>query len=266
MKNIIKTLQLPITKLLLYPLSTVLFGLIYGYFTSNVFNFMTSILLCVMVMGAETTHYLFHLKTDRYYDHPKLNIFLIISEAILTIALLTLFFRMNWRINLLLFMYVAFIHLQYFPFNFSGTIYQIILKVMFNGFILNCIALYSQIHSLPKEQLIAFIPLVFIQFAISLSSYNMCCYYKYLTPAIQPKMINRIMIISSFIAVSLGVYLSLPSTFYYLAQIIFVLLSIFLLLPIVNPVKNEVQMNHKHYYLCSISTIITLLYAIAYYY
>lgn len=266
MKNIIKTLQLPITKFLLYPLSTVLFGLIYGYFTSNVFNFITALLLCIMVLGAETTHYLFHLKTDRFYDHPKLNIFLIISEAIMTIALFTLFFRMNWRINLLLFMYVAYIHLQYFPFNFSGTIYQVILRVIFNGFILNCVALYSQVHSLPKEQLIAFIPLVLIQFAISLSSYNMCCYYKYLTPAIQPKMINSLMIMSSFIAVGLGAYLALPSTFYYIAQIIFVLLSVFLLVPIVNQVKNEDQMNRKHYYLCSISTIITLLYAIAYCY
>lgn len=227
---------------------------------------MTALLLCVMVIGAEITHYLFHLKTDRFYDHPKLNIFLIISEAIMTIALITLFFRMNWRINLLLFMYVAYIHLQYFPFNFSGTVYQLILSVLFNGFILNCVALYAQVHSLAKDQLIAFIPLVLIQFATSLSSYNMCCYYKYLPPAIQPKIINSLMIISSFIAVALGVYLALPSTFYYLAQIIFVLLSIILLLPIVNQVKNEMQMNRKHYYLCSISTIITILYAIAYCY
>lgn len=263
MKLITRFLQNPIVKIFISPLASVLFGLIIGANEAGTVRWLPMLLLYLIVISGQLIDHFLYLKLDKLTPEVAPNILLYLFEAVLIISAVVFMLSSHWIINILLGFYIIFIHVQYMPFKMTGTIYHFLLSIFFNGFILNVIAYNSQTYAVTHPFLLKTIPVVLMFITLNIEVLNL----KNLITRYQPiTLIDRlpsISIIIGFIALFLGFYLSLPSSSYFIIQILFVLLSGITLLPILVRTRQEHQTQNKMNYMHAVAVIFTLLYSLS---
>lgn len=261
MTTFIKFFQNPFIKIILAPFALIGVGTIVGLKATSTPIWLNVILLFFIVFSSQLIDHYFYQRNVQKNRKSTSQIVLYVCEAILFISLIVFTLSNNWIINLLLVLYIGFIHLQYMPFQIVNTLYQFILMVFFNGFILNSVAFYSQTTSITSNFLILLIPMVL--FTAGLTIEINALQYQVITRKKQSNVLHWISMILCFVGISTGIYLSLPSATYYIVQILFGVVVTFSLIPAIVKVDNEKQRQNKINYLSTLLLIFSIFYSLA---
>lgn len=264
MKQFIKLLQHPLLKIVLSPLGYVAFGLIAGMGLTLQIKWPSIGLLYLIVTSSHLIEHYFFIKHSKKRQDLAPTALLYICEVILIASSVVFFLQQHWIINLLLSLYIIFIHVQYVPYKITGTFYHFLLTVFFHGFILNSIAVYTQINGITLSILYAFIPIVIWMIGTQLETMQLRHRLTRERPSKWLKISRVISSISSIIAVGAGVYFSLPSSTYFLVQLLFIFVSGLIILPMFVPTEREKQIQNKINYYNAATLIFSLLYGLSF--
>lgn len=263
-RKIYKTLQHPLAKLILAPMGLILFGLIAGINESGNVNWTGIICLTVIVIFGQLLEHYFYLyfTAEDYESAPRIVLY--ICEASILIATVVFLFKHNWISNILLIMYIVILHIHYIPYPMTFTANQIILNVICNGFILNCIAYFSQAGYVTLKLLLHFIPLILVALAVQLQVNYLRELMTYGNLEGASKNYPNISTILMFVAIGLGFYYSLPSKSYFIVQITFLILTIAVSLPFRVETKQIKECQNKLNHATVTQAVFALLYALSY--
>lgn len=263
MKLIINFFQNPLVKIFISPLASILFGLIIGISQTEVIQWFMILWLYLIVISAQLVDHFLYIKKDKQASESSPNSLLYIFDGIFIVSSILLMLRSHWIINILLFFYIIYIHVQYFPFKMTGTIYHFILSVFFNSFILNVIAYNSQTYALTNTFIINTIPVVLMFMALNIEVFNLKSIIIRSKRIALVRRIPYISLIIGVIALVGGFYLSIPSSSYYAAQIIFVLFCGLTMLPLLVNTQKEHQTQNKMNYMHAVTVMFTLFYSLS---
>lgn len=266
MKILSKTLQNPIMRIFISPLASILFGFIIGINNANSIQWLSIILLIIIVIFSNLVNHLFFIKYDKLTPEAAPLFLLYFFEAIVIIASIIFMFNSHWIISLLLIFYIVFIHIQYFPFKITGTIYHLILTIFFNGFILNIIAYNSQTYTVTTELLIALIPIVLQYISLTLQEHVLRQYISSNMVSFRFPYQQFFILATSISALFLAIYLSFPSFSYFSVQILFLLINGFFILPLLVETKETLKAQNKINYVNAITFLFTLMYSLSFIY
>lgn len=261
MTTFIKLLQNPIVKILLAPFAIIGIGTIVGLSSAASPNWINALTLFVIVVSAQLIDHYFHQRNVQRDHKSTPELILYVCEAILIISAVIFILRNNWIINVLLLLYIAFVHLQYIPFSIINTFYQYILTIFFNAFILNTVAYYSQTTSITTLFLLVLIPMVLITAGLTIEMNHLR--YLLLKRKKQSTLYHWTGILLAIAGIGLGIYFALPTTFYFIAQIVYVLITLFSIIPAIVQVDNEKQRQNKINYLSTVLLIYSIFYSLA---
>lgn len=264
MKHFIKLLQHPLLKILLSPLAYIGFGLITGLTMTSQTQWLNIVLLYLIVAMAHLIDHFFFLKYSLKRNDATPVILLYVCEAIMVVSTVTFFLQQHIIISLLLTMYLVFIHLQWFPYQMTGTFYHYLLNVFFHSFILNVIAFYTQTNGITPEILLALIPVVIFVAGNQLEITRLKQILSNTRTAFWLKASTILSVALSFIALGLAFYFSLPSNSFFTIQIGLFLITSVSILPTVVVTKQVKQAQNKINYYSSISLIFSVLYGLSY--
>ena len=264
MKQFIKFLQHPLLKILASPLAYIGFGLITGVAMTSQIQWLNIVLLYLIVASAHLIDHFFFLKYSQKRSNATPMFLLIFCEAIMIISSVVFFMQQHLIISLLLLMYLIFIHLQWFPYKMTGTFYHYLLNVFFHAFILNVIAFYTQTNGITPSILIALIPVVLFVAGNQLEITRLKQLIVGAKISFWLKASTIFSVIFSFIALGVAFYLALPSSTFYIVQIILVFITTVSILPTLVATKQSQQAQNKINYYSSISLIFSILYGLSY--
>ncbi|XJS11458.1 hypothetical protein ACF3NG_04415 [Aerococcaceae bacterium WGS1372] len=263
MKYIINFFQNPLVKIFISPLASILFGLLIGISQTEQIQWLMILWLYLIIISAQLVDHFLYLKKDKKADDSTPNFLLYIFDGMLIISSVLLMLNSHWIINLLLFFYIVYIHIQYFPFKMTGTLYHFILSVFFNSFILNVIAYNSQTHALTNNFIINTIPIVLMFIALNIEVFNL---KSQIINSKQIAFVKRMPYVSlsiGVIALTTGFYLSIPSNSYYITQIIFVIFCGMTMLPLLVNTQREHQAQNKMNYMHAVTVIFAIFYSLS---
>ncbi|MBZ6526159.1 hypothetical protein HYQ40_00120 [Aerococcaceae bacterium DSM 111021] len=266
MKFITRFLKNPFVKIFFSPLASILFGLIIGASQAESTRWIPMLLLYIIVVFAQLVDHFLYLQVDKETPEVAPNILLYVFDGILLISAIIFMLSSHWIINALLIFYIIFIHVQYMPFKMTGTIYHFILSVFFNGFILNVIAFNSQTFAVTQPFLINTIPIVLIFIGLTLEVFNLKNLIINYQPITVFKRFPQSSLVFGAIALMSGFYFSLPSSTFFIVQILFVVLSAVTMLPLLVNTQQEKQAQNKMNYMHAVTVIFTLLYSLSHLY
>lgn len=261
MTTFIKLLQNPLVKIFLAPFALIGVGTIVGLSSAASPNWINALLLFVIVVSSQLIDHYFHQRNVQRNHKSTPEFILYVCEGILIITSVIFILRNNWIINLLLLLYIAYIHFQYIPFPIVNTFYQYILTIFFNAFILNTVAYYSQTTSITTNFLLLLIPLALITAGITIEINHLR--YLLITRKKQSTLYHWTGIGLAIVAIFAGVYFTLPSQSYFLAQIAYVFITLFSIIPAIVQVDNEKQRQNKINYLSTALLIFSIFYSLA---
>lgn len=264
MKYFIKLLQHPLLKILLSPLGYVGFGLVVGMGMTTQIKWLSIGLLYLIVTTAHLIEHFFFIKHSRKNQNVAPIALLLVCEVVLITSSIIFFMQQHWIINLLLSLYLIFIHVQYNPYKMTGTFYHFLLSVFFHGFILNSVAVYTQLNGITSSILYAFIPVVIWIVGTQLATMNLRLR---LTGERIPRWLKSSRILSgilSVVAVALGVYYSLPTSSYFLVQLVFIFISGLTILPMFVPTDRDTQSQNKINYYSTVTLLFSVLYGLSF--
>lgn len=264
MQQVIKFLQKPLLKICLTPLSTIGFGLIVGMSRANQIQWLSMLLLIFIVLSGQLVDHFFYLKYDRGETSRTPLPLLIVCEAVLLVSSAVFLFRHHWLVGFLLGLYLVYLHVRYFPFNFAHSVYDILLSVLFNGLVLNCIAYFSQVNTVTTQLLWALVPAILVVTAVELQTLNLELMLMRRRPLKAGKMLHTLSLLVLTIAVILGFVLSRPSHTFYIVQVLYVVIVTAAFLPLMMKTKRPHEAQNKLNYLSSANFCFTLLYALSY--
>ncbi|WP_124058900.1 hypothetical protein [Vaginisenegalia massiliensis] len=266
MKQLIHFLQNPFFKIVLSPLAFISFGLISGMGVNTQANWMGVILLYLISVSGQLVDHYYFVKYNHHLQAAAPRIIWFVCEIVLLVASGLLISQQHWIVSLLLIMYIAFIHLQYMPYNITQTFSHFALSIFFNGYILNCIAYYSQTGLLNRRFLIALIPIVILMGAIQFEIIQLKAKLMKVAPprwAIDNSLITFAI---SIVALFFSLYLCLPSKSFFIIQLLHALLTGAAILPLAIRTQRNKQNQNKLNYLHSVALIFTIMYALSYIY
>ena len=263
MRHLNQILRHPLFIALVLPTSSMLFGFITGLH-AGAFDGISALQLYLIVICSQLISHHFFVQYDlrRKATLPK-AIFLAVE---ILLFLVTLYFIMthHWALNMVLIMYVVFIHVQYFPYNLTNTPYHFGLSIFFYGIVLNSIAHFTQAKYLSSAFILTLIPLVIVQYALQ----NEILKQKELLMRIRPSIwvLQRpiLSVIIASIGLLVGAYMSLPSHSFYFMQAVFLIVCGVSYLPLVIQTNRETQKQNKLQYLNTVFFIFSILYGLSY--
>ncbi len=259
MKQFTNFLQHPLLKMFVSPLAIILYGTIIGSLINPGFNWLGFLLLALVAISSHLISHYFNLQNNR---NTTMNQGILYAcEAILIISVIAIAFTNHWLITTMLILYVIYIHIIYKPYNISGTWYHLILSVAYNAIFLNIAAHFIQSNQFEQAQLTQYIPIVLfflgVQFEVfQLQSLlnrrkNQIFYHRWLGLGLM------------CLGVISGVYFAIPSSSYYIVQILFVIITGASLLPLVVSTQKSHQRQNKINYLSAIYLVFVLLYGLS---
>lgn len=259
MKQLTHFLQHPILKIFVSPIAIILFGTLTGIIVSGTFNWLGFILLALVAISSHLISHYFNLDVNR---NNKMNQGILYAcEAIMIIAILALAFTNHWLITALLILYAIYIHIIYIPYNISGTWYHIILSAFYNTLFLNIAAYFIQASNFEISILTQYIPLVLFYLGAQFEIFNLqsklsrrknkIFYHSYLNLGLMGA------------GIVVGLFQSFPSTTYFIVQILFVILSAGIILPLVVTTNKTYQMQNKINYISAVFLLFTLFYSLS---
>lgn len=259
MKQFTRILQHPLLKIFVSPLALILFGTLTGIKAGGSFNWLDFILLSLVVISSQLITHFFNLEYNR--DNHMSQGILYACEAVMIVSIITLAVTNHWLIAAVLVLYAIYTHIIYKPYNISGTWYHLVLSVVYNSMFLNIVAHFVQTNSFGTSLLIHYSSLLLFYLGIQFEIFylqsrmsrrpNLIIYQRYLNLALMGA------------SILLGVYFSIPSTSYYLVQILYVIVTTISVLPLVVTTTNTHQMQNKINYLSAVYLIFTLMYGLS---
>src|SRR5699024_7629861 len=138
-----------------------------------------------------------------------------------------------------------------------------LLSVFFNGFMMNVIAYNSQTFAVTQTFLINTIPIVLMFIVLNLEVFNLkniIINFKQITVFQRFPVVSLVVFALALLSVF---YFSLPSSSYYINQILFDLLSDVKILSLLVKIKHEKQSQNKMNYIHVVTLIFTLLYSLS---
>ncbi|UUX34383.1 hypothetical protein [Fundicoccus culcitae] len=266
MKPLIKLLQHPLLKIIAAPFSYIFFGSIVSITNTQQFNWLDFFLLYLIVLCTQLIDQYFFIRFAKQEVQSSSAMIIIVLELLLIAFSIIFIVRQHWIINLLLILYLIFIHIQYFPFDFTRTFYHFVLNVFFNSFVLQTIAFYTQTQTVSNDFLYSLLPLVIFNAGLQLEQSTLRGIIAKQTDAYSNSLFNKLSIGLCMVAIALAVYFSLPSQSYYLTQILLVIVSLALILPLLVSTDKVHQAQNKINYFSSVMLIFNLVYALSYLY
>lgn len=265
MKKVTGYLQNPYLKIFAAPFAPIAFGIIAGIYTSNNPNIMQAVLLYLILFLAHIINHFQHQKFIVKNTKATPNSLLYGSIILMVVLSILFMISQHWIINLLMVLYVLFILLQYIPFQMAGTIYHYLLNVFFNGFLLNTIAYFSQTNGITPEILQAFIPIVLFYAGSELIQYYLNGHLNiYQSFQFIKKHVHLISFIAMAAGIAAGVYMSLPSRSFFIIQIIYTFMTLFLSIPTLVKVKHTYKVQNKINYNSALALLFCLLYSLSF--
>ncbi|MBD3949239.1 hypothetical protein I4Q36_02215 [Tuanshanicoccus lijuaniae] len=261
MTTLLKVLQNPLLKIFLSPISVIAIGAITGLNNTNSPKWLSIVYLALIAISSQLIDHFFHQKQIRRNPNATPELILFISEVVLIGAGILFALSNHWILNVLLAFYLLYIHIQYKPFVMVNTFYQFILTVFFNGFVLNCVAYYSQTATITTKYITLLVPFVLLVIGITIESMHLK--YSFIRRKPQPVLYHWTAIALAFAALPIAFYLALPSKSYYLVQLVFVVFNGFIMLPLLVSVNNEKRLQNKLNYLNAVLLLFSLFYALA---
>lgn len=265
MKQFVNILQHPLLKMFVAPLAYILIGLILGYNQAGYFAWLDSIYLLVMVISGDLVCHYYNITYNRRIDNAKSQAIIIALEIILFISAILLLWGHHWILIVLVLLYLIYIHVAYFPYNISYSWYDWFLSVFFKAFILNVISCYIQVKAITSTYLIQLIPFIlFTAGGLIITSYiNRKMSRHLLAVDKYPKPLNITSLILMVTGISYGLFLSRPSSSFWLVQILFGVISLLLIIPLIVPTHSDHQQQNKINYIHTITLIFSLLYGLS---
>lgn len=261
MKTFAQYLQHPILKLVFAPLSYIIFGI--GMGISGSINFIQILLLfSITFIDHLISHFLFQKNDLKRTKTMSNSIFMFLEIALLVLGFI---FILNhpWTLNILLILSIMATHVIYLPYNFSLSGLHFILLNFFRAFIWNIIAYYSLTHHVNTNFIKLLIPIVIFSIGLAILEFDTMKVMTFKKKFITKIPAHYLTITLGIIAIIFGFTKSLPSGTFFIVEILFVILSMLLLVPIFfNPNSNK-QPQNKLNYLSSSLFIFNILYLFA---
>lgn len=266
MKRFIKYLQNPLVKIFISPFSIFAFGTIVGSVLSGRLNWWSMILLYVIAISSQLLE---HFNFQKYSVNNRKatpTFLLVIGEGMLALSVVAFMLKHSLAINLLLLLYVFYIHILYRPYDFSLSIYHFLLDLFYKGVVLNCVAYYSQAYTITPKFLMALLPILLLSLAIAIQ--ENIIKRRMIKAPISKLLRNsqKMSLLLAFISIALAFYLSLPTQVFFVFQVLFVLIAVLLILPFGVKTNYERQMQNKLNFFSVVSLLYSVVYAISYLY
>ena len=266
MKTITKLLQHSLLKILIAPLSLIIFGIISGSIVNQQVQWLSFIQLYLLVLINELVDHFLYIHFDVKNKQQAPMFIMYACEGIFIAIFIWILMTQHLIIALLILLAHLGKILVYFPYSFSLSPYHFILKVFFNTIIWNCIAYFTQTYGIDVPFYISLIPIIVCYFVTLAQEFLLKRYFirkPSLTSKIPKQAITIILIIIALIA---AIYLSLPSQTFYLIQMLMIIILIFISVPIMIETHNHHQVQNKINYLSIAHLIFTLMYSLSYIY
>ncbi|MDO4432420.1 MAG: hypothetical protein Q4B80_03770 [Aerococcaceae bacterium] len=256
-------LKHPLLKIFVSPFAYVLFGIIAGIANGSLHLVSIALLYAITISTHMIDHYFF-VKHQLNRPHEAPEFILYASEIVLLMSTLIFLMVHHWALSMILFMYVIFVHIQYFPYDLTQTPYSALLSIFFQAIVLNSLAFFTQAKSIQTTFMIALVPLVVMQVFIQNES-RLLKEALLATPPV--KWLVRVPLLSLIVAAGAiisGVATSLPSRSFGLMQAVFLGVCGFLLLPLLVTTTQEKHIQNKQNYLSAIYLVFAFMYGLSY--
>ena len=263
MKHYSQLLRHPLLRIGLTPFASVLFGSLLGISQANRINWLALGLLYLIMISTQLLDHYFFLQLQHPTRHVNKGLRWGL-EIVIALAVIAFCWTHHWGVNSLVLLYVAYIHLQYYPYDLTRTIYQLILQTFFYGFILNCIGYFSQVGTIKSNFMLATLPLVLVQFAFALETQKLRGQLLGFRPALPVSLIRGLFPLALVAGIGLHVVLALPSQSFFIVQILMTTLSLFTVAPFVVQSHNEHQIQNKLNYLSAAYFILNFAFALSF--
>lgn len=259
-------LKHPVTRFFLTPFGYGLFGCLVGVSVAGKFNWYATLLLYIILVSSQFVDRYFHVtfNPQPYQPTPISKTPLYLAEGCLWLATILFILSHHWGANLLILIYLAAIHLQYFPHNMQYTSYQAVLNSFFYAFILNNIAYFSQTGTIDNRFLLNLIPLILLQFGFQVERLHLYTRLYSITHfSLSSQMLQHLS--QGLIAVSLlgMLYFSWPSHSFFVAELLAFAFITLTLLPLMVHAKTSQHIHNKVAYLTTAFFMISLAYAVS---
>ena len=259
-------LKHPVTRFFLTPFGYALFGCLIGATTAGKFNWYATVLLYIILVSSQFIDRYFHVQFNPspYRSEPISKMPLLISEGALWLSTILFILSHHWAANLLVLIYAAAIHLQYFPHNMQHTSYQVVLNSFFYAFILNNIAYFSQTGTIDNRFLLYLIPLILLQLGFQIERLHLYIRLYGVTHLTFTGNTLTLLCQSSVAMSLLGMlYFAWPSHSFFIAELLAFGLIALTLLPLLVHAKTSQHIHNKVAYLTTAFFMISLAYAVS---
>lgn len=264
MKHFAHFLRHPLIRIFLAPLGFGIYGLIVGMYHTTEINWLALGYLYLILVSSQLIDHYFFVRFNTRKANASSPVILYAMEILLWAATVGFMWQHHWGANLLLLLYIAYTHIQHYPYNLTNSLYQLILNIFFQAFIVNNLAYFSQTGTITTGFLISLLPLAALQLAFQAEGNSLV---SQLTghPSVMPHGLKTsLVLILSLVAVVAGTYLSFPSKSYFMLQLLFIAGSVLTLAPLLVQTRQHNQSQNKLNYLSTSYLLISILYACAY--
>lgn len=260
MSKLIKQLQNPLIKIFASPLAMILVGSLLGMTQTMSINWISLINLIFIAITLHLLDHYFQHRLVKGDAHATPTIVLYACEAVLLINTIIFILTNYWILSILLIITILIYHIQYFPYVMVNTFMQYLLILVSSTIFLNVISYYSQTTSLSSQTLMRLIPPLVLFAGLQIEHFHL----RYGRPGQTIRPLYRFTCLGlSFLAIGIATYFALPSRFFYIPEIIFVVLSLLTILPLLVQVDTDHKRQNKINYLGAINLIVNILYTLA---
>ena len=144
MKHFAHFLRHPLIRIFLAPLGFGIYGLIVGMYHTTEINWLALGYLYLILVSSQLIDHYFFVRFNTRKANASSPVILYAMEILLWAATVGFMWQHHWGANLLLLLFIAYTHIQHYPYNLTNSLYQLILNVFFQAFIVNNLAYFSQ--------------------------------------------------------------------------------------------------------------------------
>lgn len=264
MKTTIKLLQHSALKIFIAPLSLIFFGLIYGIMLNQQIHWLSLIQIYLLVFISEIISHFFYIKYDAHNHQQSPMIILYVCEILLIALFIWVLMSQHWIVSILILLAFLSKHIIYYPYKFSLSPFHLILKVFFNTIVWNSLAVFTQAYGIENKFFLALIPIFIYYLLVTLQEFKLKCEFTDIQSFTLEVPMKYISILLALIAIIMAIYHSMPSKSYYFVQVLLLLITGAISIPIIIPPNNHHQIQNKINYLSSAHFLFVLIYTLSY--
>ena len=135
--------------------------LLFGAWRGTTFNGPNYLLLFILYLFLLFSHALERLLSKREHSKRKLPYKIILVLGFLSIVMLIIIFYLsNIVLTAVLFLYLIYLILQFYPYSMANTFYEVMLQPFFKVLILSSVSFFSQANFIPLQLQYEVLPMI----------------------------------------------------------------------------------------------------------